>query len=375
MPILYRPPTKTAFITFFTALSLFFAGCVQQSPSVSTQPVQESVSVPTTSINSGQIYLYGEKHSDESMLELELQIWQDYYHNDGMRHLFVEHGYFTGAYLNLWMSAEDDSILDQLFLDWEGTQACSEASRSFLKAIKETCPETVFHGTDVGHQYWSTGARYLAYLEENQLQDSEDYQLARQAIEQGKTYYSNSQNKDVYRENILVENFIREFNTLYDESIMGIYGAAHIGLDQLNYSQECDSMATQLKAHYGSQLYSEDLAARLLAAVSPLRQDTIQIAGKDYTAEYYGEEDISAIFPAYKSRKFWHIQNAYADLVQWEPTGNILPQSNYPMLVEQGQVYMIEYICTDGTQQIEYHICDGLIWNGSLTTREVTNKS
>ena len=130
------------------------------------------------------------------MLELELQIWQDYYHNDGMRHLFIEHGYFTGAYLNLWMSAEDDSILDQLFLDWEGTQACSEASRSFLKAIKETCPETVFHGTDVGHQYWSTGARYLAYLEENQLQDSEDYQLARQAIEQGKTYYSNSQNKD-----------------------------------------------------------------------------------------------------------------------------------------------------------------------------------
>lgn len=367
-------PLKKAAIALFTALLLFSSGCVGQSPSAPTEPVPDSASDPTVQFNSGQIYLYGEKHADEAALELELQLWQEHY-KSGMRHLFVEYGYFTGEYLNLWMASEDDTILDQLFLDWEGTQACSDASRSFLKAIKETCPETVFHGTDVGHQYWSTGARYLVYLEENQLQDSEEYRLTQQAIEQGKTYYGDAQNKDVYRENTMVNNFMREFDALRDESVMGIYGAAHTGLDQLNHSQECENMATQLRACYGGQLSSEDLADLLLAAASPLSQDTIQIGGKDYTAEYYGEEDISALFPEYKCRKFWHILDAYDDLAQWEFTGNLLPQSNYPMLVEQGQVYMIEYTYADGTQRMEYHICDGLIWNGSLTTREVTNKS
>lgn len=180
------PNKKKTLIILFIALCLILWGCAPPSPSTPTDIVQESTSADPT--NSSQIYLYGEKHGDEATLELELQIWQEHY-SSGMRHLFVEYGYFTGAYLNLWMSAEDDTILDQLFLDWDGTEACSDASRSFLKAIKETCPETLFHGTDVGHQYWSTGTRYLAYLEENQLQDSEEYQLTQQAIQQGKVYY------------------------------------------------------------------------------------------------------------------------------------------------------------------------------------------
>lgn len=375
MSILSQRPARNTIIVLFAIFALCISGCVQQAPSETTQSVRESVYDPATLINSGQVYLYGEKHGDESTLELELQIWQDHYHNDGMRHLFVEYGYFTSAYLNLWMSAEDDTILDQLFLDWEGTQACSEASRTFLKAIKETCPETIFHGTDIGHQYWSTGARYLAYLDENQLQDTEEYRLVQQAIEQGKTYYGDSQHKDVYRENTMVENFIREFDSLHNESVMGIFGAAHIGLDTLNHSQECDNMATQLKVRYGDQLFSEDLAKRLLEAVSPLSQGTIRIAEKDYVADFYGEQDISTLLPEYKSRKFWHIQNAYEDLEQWEFTGNILPQSNYPMLLEEGQVYMIEYTYADGTQRIEYHICDGSIWNDSLISREITNES
>src|SRR5699024_6861975 len=38
---------------------------------------------------SGQIYLYGESHSNEIQLKKELEIWQGYYAT-GMRHLFVE---------------------------------------------------------------------------------------------------------------------------------------------------------------------------------------------------------------------------------------------------------------------------------------------
>jgi len=47
----------------------------------------------------------------------------------------------------------------------------------------------------------------LKYLEENNLKDSEKYRLAHEAVKQGKYYYENSD--DVYRENKMVENFIR----------------------------------------------------------------------------------------------------------------------------------------------------------------------
>ena len=49
---------------------------------------------------------------------------------------------------------------------WEGTYASGAETLDFYRTVKEGCPETVFHGTDVGHQYDSTGARYRDYLEE-----------------------------------------------------------------------------------------------------------------------------------------------------------------------------------------------------------------
>ena len=52
--------------------------------------------------------------------------------------------------------------------------------------------------------------------------------LAQEAIEQGKFFYEHSD--DVYRENKMAENFIREFDRLTGENVMGIYGGAHTGL-------------------------------------------------------------------------------------------------------------------------------------------------
>lgn len=62
--------------------------------------------------NAGKIYLYGERHGIESILDAEFDLWYDYYHNDGMRHLFIESSYYAGELLNLWMKSEDDQILD-----------------------------------------------------------------------------------------------------------------------------------------------------------------------------------------------------------------------------------------------------------------------
>ena len=71
---------------------------------------------------------------------------------------------------------------------WEGTYASGAETLDFYRTVKEQCPETVFHGTDVGHQYDSTGARYRDYLEEQGLTDTEDYRLTLEAIEQGEAF-------------------------------------------------------------------------------------------------------------------------------------------------------------------------------------------
>lgn len=64
----------------------------------------------------------------------------------------------------------------------------------------------------------------------------------------------------MYRENKLVENFIREYDKLNGECIMGIYGSAHIGLDSLDFTGSVPCMANQLNEKNKDMIYSEDLS-------------------------------------------------------------------------------------------------------------------
>lgn len=94
----------------------------------STEPAEQvKTSVVETTESqedpSGEIYLYGELHSNEEIIKKEFELWKDYYHNGGLRHLFLESPYYTAEYLNLWMQAEDDEILDEIYDDWEGSAA------------------------------------------------------------------------------------------------------------------------------------------------------------------------------------------------------------------------------------------------------------
>ena len=100
------------------------------------------------------------------------------------------------------------------------------------------------------------------------------------------------------------------------------------------------------------------------------RVDTLQIKGKEYTASYFGKMDLSAIFPDYQYREFWRLENAYNDFKDCPTTGNVLPYNNYPMEIEKGQVFVIEYTKTDGSVIREYHRADGNTWQGSLVTEE-----
>lgn len=317
---------------------------------------------------SGEIFLYGEEHSAEDILEWEFELWSAYYQNDGLRDLFVELPYYTAEYLNVWMQSDRDDILDALYQDWDGTAMHSEEVLRFYGRIKNECPETVFHGTDVGHQYDTTGKRFLEYLDSTGQQQSGMYRLAQENIRQGQYYYQH--NDHVYRENMMARNFIREFDSLNGAGVMGIYGSAHTGIEALDYAtNSVPCMANQLYKKYGSALHTEDLTALALVHEAA-RTDTIKIGEKEYTALYFGKTDLSAIFPDYQCREFWRLENAYDDFKENSKTGNVLPYNNYPMEIETGQIFVIDYTKADGSVVREYHRSDGNTWQGSFVTEE-----
>lgn len=295
---------------------------------------------------------------------MEAKLWKGYY-DSGMRHLFVEMPYFSAEFLNLWMKASDDKILEELYAELEGTQVHVPEVPEFYRQIKRDCPETIFHGTDVGHQT-ATGHRYLDYLEQNGQQSSENYRLTQENMEQGITFYQKEDH--AYRENELVENFIRVFDALDGEKIMGIYGSLHVDPQAVDHSGSVPSMAKQLKEHYGDIIYLEDLALSLLD-MEPERIDTIEVGGKSYRASYFGSYSL----PVYDfvSREFWRLEDAYDDLKDKPKTDDVLPYDNYPMKIREGQVFVIDYTKKDGSIQRMYYRSDGDRWQGRPTTVQI----
>lgn len=335
------------------------------------QTPQASPSAPPAdpSPTVGDIWLYGELHAEESILEEELRLWKEAY-DRGVRHLFIEYGCFDAGFLNLWMGEEDDAVLDRLYADWADTQAHSECVKEFYRSIKADCPETVFHGTDVGHQYQTTGRRYLLYLSENGLEDSEQYRLAQECIEQGEMFYRT--NSVIYREKKLVMNFIREAEALGGEEIVGFYGAAHTGTEPFEYDGGSVSitMAEQLRSRYGEKLHLMDLSCFAIPELEPERVDTLQVGDKTYEAAYFGKVDISAWSDRYSYREFWRLEGAYDDFRDAPLTGKVLPYNNYPTRVKEGEVFAIDYTRRDGTVERQYLRADGGTWNALPTTVE-----
>lgn len=317
----------------------------------------------------GEIYLYGETHGVRKILDRELELWRDYYGNRGMRHLFVELPYYTAEYLNLWMKASDDAILDGIFEEARGTASDNPDVRAFYRGIKEFCPETIFHGTDVGHQYGTTGERFLAGLERGGQENSETYRLALEAVGQGRRYYL-PEKDPLYRENTMVENFIREFDRLGTESVMGIYGSAHTGLESRDFTGTIPCMANQLRRRYGAAIHSESLTF-LAKDIGPLRTDVVVLGGREYRASYFGRQTLDG-FKDFSYRDFWRLEGAYDDFAESPLTGDVLPYRNFPMLIETGQVFLIEYGKTDGSRIRLPYRSDGHIWNDMPTTEGFT---
>lgn len=340
-----------------------------QPASPSAQPASSAqatpVAAPLTTKATGQIYLYGEAHGVTKIMDKEYEAWSDYYHNKGMRHLFVEQSYYAAEYLNLWMKSDNDDILEELYQDWEGTAVHTPYTKTFFKKIKSGCPETIFHGTDVGHQGDTTGERFLSYLADHHLNGSKMYILTNEAIQQGERYYSSYDR--VYRENKMAENFIREFEKLGNESIMGIYGSAHTGVNEMDlFTKSVPCMANQLHKYYGSNLHSEDISW-MEKDIEPARVGHITLQGKKYAASYFGKQDLNG-FKDYASREFWRLEGAYEDVRKLPLLGDVLPYDEYPMLIEDGQVFAISFTKTDGSVERGYYVANGKQWEGGEAT-------
>ncbi len=178
------------------------------------------------------IHLLGEQHGLKEFYEAELASWQEYYAK-GDRILFVELPYYTGEFLNEWMKADNDELLIHLYDELEGTLTHTPYALEFYRSIKRTCPQTIFYASDVGHQYMTTGARYLEYLKEQGREDSREYQLAKECMAQGERYYSEYDHE--YRERMMVENFLKGYEYFQEElggsfDLMGIFGSYHTDL-------------------------------------------------------------------------------------------------------------------------------------------------
>lgn len=331
------------------------SGCTRASAPVSSQPPE----LP------GQIYLYGESHGSQAVMDRELELWREYY-GQGMRHLFVEYPYYTAQLLNEWMGAEDDAVLEEIYADWEGTQAHQENVKAFLQSIKTECPETVFHGTDLGHQYQTTGERYLEELKQDGQEGSPEWERASQVIEQGRSYYSFSSQSgaDSHRERCMVENFRWEYDRLPGESVMGIYGGYHIrpGTGE----GEGRPMADRLREVYGETLHTEDLSW----LANYVETATLTVNGKEYEADCFRRE-MKGMVEGFDHGDYWRLKDVGEDFQDCPLGEDVLPYYNYPVTVEEGQVFRVDYTLTDGTQLRLYYRADGYEWEGWSSSRQI----
>ena len=292
----------------------------------------------------GQIYLVGEDHANTVTMAKELEMWGECY-DKGMRDLFVEYSYYMAEYLNLWMDTDDDTILTEVFQDLQNTAAANPSVWDYLQTIQRDYPETVFHGTDIGHQYDTMGARYLSYLEQTGQKDTEAYRITLENIEQGRAYYEDHGGSYAYREPLMVQNFQRAYDALpAGTSIMGIYGSAHTNPGQLDPEGVGPNMASQLQEIYGDKLHSTDLTAFTEDPSRVGETQTVTINGQPFTAVLL----VSYTRPTGEGYTYWHVPGAYEAAKNLPLNGWYTPLYNIPGDTPVGEVYIVDTTSPDG---------------------------
>lgn len=314
-------------------------------------------------------YLFGEIHGAEAVCQKEFEIWQDFYKR-GFRHLFMELPYFYAGFLNMWIKSASDDILSELFS--EKTSGNSEFDRKFFKDIKAFCPETIFHGTDIGHAFNTTGKRYL----ETVSPDSEEYRIAAENIEQGQKYYRTWQNSangeysdmEGIREKAISENFIREFDSVCCD-IVGFYGDAHVFSEETGTFGIEENMCSIIKKHYGDSIAIAPEFIKNL--INPLFCTEIFINGNNYIAENFGK----VYTPFDKTCEYieiFRIADPEHDFERYIKKDNFIPQALYPCIINSNDVFLINSLKDNKIVLKQIFICDGFSEEYGKITTEIS---
>ncbi|MDR1663368.1 MAG: hypothetical protein LBR83_00395, partial [Clostridiales bacterium] len=73
----------------------------------------------------------------------------------------------------------------------------------------------------------------------------------------------------------------------------------------------------------------------------------------------------------FTSRKFWRFEDAYNDFKDMPKSGQVLPYDDYPMDVEEGQVFNVEYTEKGGGTVWKFYRSDGYVRDGIPYTEEL----
>lgn len=328
--------------------------------------IEEPERLPLSGGECGTAYLYGEAHANAEILVEEFRLWEQYYREQGLRHLFVELPYYGASLLNLWMADEDDTLLEDFSDFFSGSPAGSSVVQSFYRLIKKYCPETVFHGTDIGHKHDTLGRWYMERLEEQGKENTEEYALALNNVEQGEYYTRNGIFLDTaYREKMMAYNFARELTALNGESVMGIYGAKHVS------NGSGGNMLYKIINEYGAEPVCENLTA-----IYPNMpgMNTRQIAEGEviFSAKYAGAF-LSERSGEVASYSFWQM-SAGDTCPSFTFTGSddVIMGGEYLRDVAPGEFYHVTYCAgRDRVEHRTYYVTDEMI-EGEYITREVT---
>ena len=316
-------------------------------------------------------YLYGEIHGSEIVNLKEFEIWKDFY-NRGFYHLFMEIPYFEAQFLNIWMESKDDSILNELWSDNEGTSGNSPFDHDFFAKIKLLCPKTIFHGTDIGHAYGTTGKRFLKTVSS----DSEEYHFAAENIEQGKNFYeiwksSPEEEADSFRENAMAENFIREFNSI-DCDIVGFYGEAHVFSECVGNFGISENMRSLLLKHCGKEI--EIVPELIKNFINPLSVEEIEIKGKRYLAGYFGK----VYTPFDETCEFieiFRLNDCGNEFINCPQKENYIPEALYPVPLNDGDVFVIDSLKGGKSFLRQIFICCGFSEEYGKITVEIDSEA
>jgi len=332
-----------------------------------TPPVQGIVQEPPPQ-STGLIFLYGEEHlrDHEEMLARQLERWGYYYNTHGMRHLFLEKPFYTGEFLNQWLYADNEAEADTMMLALVDEGAVSPFhAEHFFGVIRRDFPDTVFHGVNIGGMWnVATGQRFLAYLISSGQSNTARYELTRQNIAQAEMY---SRTWDDGLPPISwirdkADNFVRAFDALGGESVMGIFNTQHTEFG--NHTQlrmyASATLATRLQRRYGDAVSSVNLQEILQQeewyriAEELIESRTITLNDIDYEATLLSDADLSGEDLFIVRSLFFRLENAYENLRHSLDTGGRMAFVNFPVEVEHEQIYVMAQITEDGFAWMRY---------------------